>query len=46
MSKNQDSHKEGKKKPLKTAHEKRVAKRAKKHGQTHTTLLGSHSPNA
>ena len=30
-------------KPLKTAHEKRMAKREKKHGQT---LLGSHSPDA
>lgn len=43
MSKSMDSHKEGKKKPLKTAHEKHMAKREKKHGQT---LLGSHSPNA
>lgn len=41
MSKSLDSHKEGKKKPLKNAHEKRSAKRAKKQGQT---LLGSHSP--
>lgn len=43
MSKNMDSHKESKKKPLKTAHEKRMAKRDKKHGQT---LLGSHSADA
>jgi hypothetical protein len=40
MSKSQDSHKESKKKPLKTPHEKRMAKRDKKHG---TTLLGSHA---
>ncbi|MGL4315921.1 MAG: hypothetical protein ACRCTL_04845 [Pseudomonas sp.] len=40
MSKNHESHKEGKKKPLKTAHEKRAAKRDKKHG---ITLLGSHT---
>ncbi|WP_269451513.1 hypothetical protein [Ectopseudomonas composti] len=44
MSKSQDSHKESKKKPQKTAHEKREAKRSKKQG--HTTLLGSHSPLA
>ncbi|MGQ7959046.1 hypothetical protein ACUTAF_15270 [Pseudomonas sp. SP16.1] len=43
MSKSLDSHKEHKKKPLKTAHEKRMAKRTKKHGQT---MLGSHSPDA
>lgn len=40
MSKSMDSHKEAKKKPLKTAHEKRAAKRDKKHG---STLLGSHA---
>lgn len=40
MSKSQDSHKEAKKKPLKSAHDKRMAKREKKHNQT---LLGSHS---
>ncbi len=39
MSKNMDSHKEGKKKPQKTAHEKRMAKRGKK---SVATLLGSH----
>lgn len=39
MSKSQDSHKESKKKPLKTAHEKRMAKRQKKAGNA---LLGSH----
>ncbi len=43
MSTSRDAPKEGKKKPLKTAHEKRMAKREKKHGQT---LLGSHSPDA
>lgn len=42
MSKNMDSHKEGKKKPQKTAHEKRMAKRGKKSA---TTLLGSHGAN-
>ncbi|WP_262410545.1 hypothetical protein [Aquipseudomonas alcaligenes] len=41
MSKNHDAHKEGKKKPLKSAHEKRMAKRERKTG---TTLLGSHTP--
>lgn len=40
MSKSMDSHKESKKKPLKSAHEKRAAKRDKKHG---TTLLGAHA---
>ncbi|SDO24055.1 hypothetical protein [Pseudomonas jinjuensis] len=40
MSKSQDSHKEAKKKPLKTAQEKRMAKRQKKTG---AALLGSHS---
>lgn len=43
MSKSQDSHKESKKKPQKTAHEKREAKRTKKQGQT---LLGSQSTHA
>jgi len=37
-----DRHKEAKKKPLKSAQEKRMAKRNKKSG---TTLLGSHAPN-
>ncbi len=40
MSKNHESHKESRKKPLKSAHDKRMAKRDKKHNQT---LLGSHS---
>jgi hypothetical protein len=40
MSKSQDSHKESKKKPLKSLHDKSLAKREKKHG---TTLLGSHT---
>ncbi|WP_274381170.1 hypothetical protein [Pseudomonas cavernae] len=35
-----DSKKQAKKKPLKSAHDKRMAKRAKKTG---TTLLGSHA---
>jgi len=43
MSKGLDRHKEAKKKPLKTAQEKRLAKRTKKSG---ATLLGSHSPNS
>lgn len=43
MSKGLDRHKEAKKKPLKTADEKRMAKRNKKSGNT---LLGSHAPNA
>lgn len=34
MSKGLDRHKEAKKKPLKTADEKRMAKRAKKSGAT------------
>ncbi|UVE18951.1 hypothetical protein NVV93_06060 [Pseudomonas sp. LS44] len=40
MSKSLNAHKEAKKKPLKTAHEKRMAKRDKKSGPT---LLGSHA---
>lgn len=40
MSKGMDSKKQLKKKPLKSAHEKRVAKKAKHAGKT---LLGSHS---
>jgi len=43
MSKGLDRHKEAKKKPLKTADEKRMAKRHRKSGNT---LLGSHAPNA
>ena len=43
MSKGPDRHKEAKKKPLKTAEEKRMAKRNRKSGNT---LLGSHAPNA
>jgi hypothetical protein len=43
MSKSMDSKKQLKKKPLKTASEKRMAKKAK-HGAT--TLLGSHAANA
>ena len=43
MSKGLDRHKEAKKKPLKTADEKRMAKRPRKSGNT---LLGSHAPNA
>lgn len=39
MSKSLDSHKEGKKKPMKTAQEKRMAKRQKKAGNA---LLGTH----
>ena len=40
MSKGLDRHKEAKKKLLKSAQEKRLAKRGKKPG---TTLLGSHT---
>ncbi|GAB3472662.1 hypothetical protein [Azotobacter salinestris] len=40
MSKKHESHKEAKKKPLKSAQEKRQAKRLKK---SEHTLLGSHS---
>ncbi|MBB4821509.1 hypothetical protein [Pseudomonas sp. TUM22785] len=40
MSKGMNAKKESKKKPLKSAHEKRVAKRDKKHGDG---LLGSHA---
>ncbi len=43
MSKGLDRHKEAKKKPLKSAQEKRMAKRNRKSGNT---LLGSHAPNA
>lgn len=43
MSKGLDRHKEAKKKPLKTANEKRMAKRNRK---SSNTLLGSHAPNA
>lgn len=42
MSKGLDRHKEAKKKPLKTAEEKRMAKRNRKSGNT---LLGSHAAN-
>ena len=42
MSKGLDSKREAKKKPLKTAQEKRMAKRARKTG---TGILGSHAPN-
>jgi hypothetical protein len=42
MTKALDRHKEAKKKPLKTAQEKRMAKRSKKSG---STLLGSHAPS-
>ncbi|EXF44311.1 hypothetical protein BAY1663_03300 [Pseudomonas sp. BAY1663] len=41
MSKGMDAKKNAKKKPLKTAQEKRMAKRDKKHGTT--TLLGAHA---
>ncbi|SNS12630.1 hypothetical protein SAMN05216255_1395 [Pseudomonas segetis] len=40
MSKGMDSKKNSKKKPLKTAQEKRMAKKSKHEGQT---LLGSHA---
>ena len=40
MSKGLDAKKQAKKKPLKTAHEKRMAKRDKRTGRT---LLGSHA---
>jgi hypothetical protein len=40
MSKSMDAKKQAKKKPLKTAHEKRMSKRDKKLG---TTVLGSHA---
>ncbi|CAE6903886.1 MULTISPECIES: hypothetical protein [Pseudomonas] len=42
MSKSLDAKKQAKKKPLKTAHEKRLAKKQRHSG---TTLLGNHSPN-
>jgi hypothetical protein len=41
MSKGMDAKKNAKKKPLKTAQEKRVAKREKTNGST--PLLGSHA---
>ncbi|WP_256044301.1 hypothetical protein [Stutzerimonas decontaminans] len=41
MSKGMDAKKNGKKKPMKTAQEKRMAKRDKKGGST--TLLGAHA---
>ena len=41
MSKNHESHKESRKKPLKSAQDKRMAKRDKKSGST--TLLGTHA---
>jgi len=41
MSKGMDAKKDGKKKPLKTAQEKRMAKRDKKDGGT--PLLGAHA---
>lgn len=41
MSKGMDAKKNSKKKPLKTAQEKRMAKRDKKSGST--TLLGTHA---
>lgn len=40
MSKSLDAKKQAKKKPLKTAHEKRMDKRDKRTGKT---LLGSHA---
>jgi hypothetical protein len=43
MSKSHESHKESRKKPQKSAEEKRHAKRIKKSGHT---LLGSHSAPA
>lgn len=43
MSKGMDSKKQAKKKPLKTAQEKRMTKKGK---QTDKTLLGSHSTSA
>ncbi|WP_256674133.1 MULTISPECIES: hypothetical protein [Pseudomonas] len=43
MSKGMDSKKQAKKKPLKTAQEKRMTKKGK---QADKTLLGSHSSNA
>lgn len=42
MSKGLDSKREAKKKPQKTAQEKRLAKRARKSG---SGILGSHAPN-
>ncbi|BFN27813.1 hypothetical protein PsSCT_25750 [Pseudomonas sp. SCT] len=42
MSKGMDAKKNGKKKPMKTAQEKRMAKRDKKSGSS-TTLLGTHA---
>lgn len=41
MSKGMDAKKNGKKKPLKTAQEKRMTKRDKKSGST--PLLGAHA---
>ncbi|AKN26443.1 hypothetical protein AB691_1538 [Stutzerimonas stutzeri] len=41
MSKGMDAKKNSKKKPMKTAQEKRMAKRDKKSGST--TLLGTHA---
>jgi hypothetical protein len=43
MSKGMDAKKQAKKKPLKTAHEKRMAKKGK---ATSQTILGSHSADA
>ncbi|WP_274611294.1 hypothetical protein [Pseudomonas lalucatii] len=43
MSKGLDAKKQAKKKPLKSAHEKRMAKKEKRTGKS---LLGSHSANA
>ncbi|WP_439889139.1 hypothetical protein ACSX1C_09075 [Pseudomonas sp. MBLB4123] len=43
MSKGLDAKKQAKKKPLKSAQEKRMAKKAKRAGKT---LLGSHSANS
>lgn len=40
MSKSMDAKKQAKKKPLKNAHEKRMAKKDKRAGKS---LLGSHS---
>jgi len=42
MSKGMDARKNSKKKPMKTAQEKRMAKRDKKSGSG-TTLLGTHA---
>jgi hypothetical protein len=43
MSKGLDSKKQAKKKPLKSAHEKRMAKKDKRSGKG---LLGSHSASS